>query len=46
MEDPSDEQVIAALEDDLGVTVLPAVAVRDDLVRLIDQMYGSGDDAR
>jgi twitching motility protein PilT len=40
MEDPGDEQVVSALEDDLGVTVLPAVAVRDDLVRLIEQMYG------
>jgi twitching motility protein PilT len=47
MEDPGDEQVIAALEDDLAVTVLPAVALRDDLVRLIEQMYGPGptDDA-
>ncbi|MGH9275764.1 MAG: PilT/PilU family type 4a pilus ATPase [Acidimicrobiales bacterium] len=44
LEDPGDEQVITALEEDLQVTVLPAVAVRDDLVRLIEQMYGSGDD--
>ena len=44
LENPGDEQVITALEDDLQVTVLPAVAVRDDLVRLVEQMYGSGDD--
>jgi twitching motility protein PilT len=44
MEDPGDEQVVSALEDDLGVTVLPAVAVRDELVRLIAQMYGPGPD--
>ena len=42
MEDPGDEQVISALEDDLAVTVIPAVAVREDLARLIDQMYGAG----
>ena len=41
LEDPGDEQVISALEADLGVAVLPAVAVRDDLVRLIEQMYGA-----
>jgi len=45
MEDPGDEQVVAALEADLEMAVLPAVAVRDDLVRLIDQMYGPGPDA-
>ena len=31
MEDPSDEQVVATLEADLGVTIHPAVAVRDDV---------------
>lgn len=45
MEDPGDEQVVAALEADLESAVLPAVAVRDDLVRLIDQMYGPSADA-
>ncbi len=45
LEDPGDEQVISALESDLGVKVLPAVAVRADLVRLIDQMYDTGDGA-
>lgn len=40
MEDPSDEQVITALEQDLGTTVLPAVAVRTDLEAVIEQMYG------
>jgi twitching motility protein PilT len=44
LEDPGDEQVVSALEDDLGVTVLPAVAVRDELVRLIEQMYGAAPD--
>src|SRR5688572_20539795 len=43
MEDPSDEQVVAALEHDLGVPIHPAVAVRDDVVRLIAQMYGAGE---
>ncbi len=42
MDDPSDEQVISALETDLVQTVIPAVTVRDDLVRLIAQMYGPG----
>ncbi len=41
MEDPSDEQVVATLEADLGVTIHPAVAVRDDVARLIIQMYGA-----
>ncbi|HEX4869066.1 MAG TPA: PilT/PilU family type 4a pilus ATPase [Acidimicrobiales bacterium] len=41
MEDPGDDQVVAALEEELGAPVLPAVAARDDLQRLIDQMYGS-----
>jgi twitching motility protein PilT len=40
MEDPGDEQVITALETDLGAPVLPAIAVREELVRLIEQMYG------
>lgn len=40
MDDPADEQVVAALEDDLGVQVLPAVAVREELRRVIEQMYG------
>ncbi len=46
MEDPSDEQVVAALESDLGVTVLPAVAVRDDVARLLVQMYGADPSAK
>jgi len=45
MEDPGDDQVLAALEEDLGVSVLPAVAARDDLRRLIEQMYGPADEA-
>jgi twitching motility protein PilT len=43
MEDPSDEQVVGALEADLGVPIHPAVAVRDDVIRLIVQMYGAGE---
>jgi twitching motility protein PilT len=43
MEDPGDEQVVGALEQQLGALVLPAVAVRQELVRLIGQMYGPGD---
>jgi twitching motility protein PilT len=46
MEDPSDEQVVAALESDLGVTIHPAVAVRDDVARLIVQMYGADPSAK
>ena len=42
MDDPSDEQVLAALEADLGSTVHPVIAVRDELIRLIGQMYGPG----
>lgn len=41
MDDPDDEQVVAALESDLGVTVHPAVAVRTEVARLIYQMYGA-----
>jgi twitching motility protein PilT len=41
MEDPSDEDVVAAIESDLGVPIHPAVAVRDDVARLIAQMYGA-----
>jgi twitching motility protein PilT len=40
MDDPGDDQVLAALEADLATAVHPVVAVRDDLVRLIGQMYG------
>jgi twitching motility protein PilT len=40
MEDPGEEQVITALEADLSAPVLPAIAVREELVRLIEQMYG------
>lgn len=43
MEDPGDDQVIAALEEELGGPVLPAVAARDDLARLVSQMYGPGE---
>lgn len=45
MEDPGDEAVVAALEADLAGPILPAVAVRGDLLRLIEQMYGPGADA-
>ena len=40
MEDPGDEQTVASLEEVLDSHVLPAVAVRDDLLRLVGQMYG------
>lgn len=40
MEDPGDESTVSELEKELGTPVLPAVAVRDDLVRIIDQIYG------
>src|SRR5262245_42827801 len=43
MDDPGDEQGVAALEADLGTPIHPAVAVRDELVRLVHQMYGPGD---
>jgi twitching motility protein PilT len=45
MEDPGDEQVLGALEADLGAPVHPVVAVRDELLRLIVQMYGPAPDA-
>jgi twitching motility protein PilT len=45
MEDPADEAVLAALAEDLGVPVIPAVAVRDEIARLLDQMYGEARDA-
>src|SRR5205085_1355684 len=44
MEDPGDERTVAGLEEVLGHRVLPAVAVRGDLVRLVEQMYGNADD--
>jgi twitching motility protein PilT len=45
MEDPGDDQLLAALEEELGATVLPAVASREDLLRLVEQMYGPADRA-
>ncbi len=42
MEDPGDEQTVAALAERLGTPVLPAVAVRADLLALIEQIYGGG----
>lgn len=42
MDDPGDVTAVAAIEADLGVPVLAAVAVQDDLERLIGQMYGTG----
>jgi twitching motility protein PilT len=40
--DPGEEAAVATLEADLGTRVHPAVAVRDELVRLVTQMYGPG----
>lgn len=39
MEEPGDEKAVAALEAVLGTQVQPAAAARDDLLRLIRQMY-------
>lgn len=44
LEDPTDESVTSALEEDLGTPVLPVVAARAELVRLIEQMYGPAPD--
>ncbi|MFL6204006.1 MAG: PilT/PilU family type 4a pilus ATPase [Acidimicrobiales bacterium] len=44
MDEPDDDQVLAALEADLSTPVHPVVAVREELVRLIGQMYGPGRD--
>jgi twitching motility protein PilT len=48
MEDPSDETLLTALADELGATVLPAVAVRSDLEQVIELVYGgdAGNGAR
>src|SRR5436190_4835476 len=45
MDDPTDDGVLALLASDLGATILPAVSVRDDLVRLVGLMYGPGSEA-
>jgi twitching motility protein PilT len=42
MADPGDEEAVSALAADLGVHVHPGASVRDDLVRLVTQMYGPG----
>jgi twitching motility protein PilT len=42
MGDPGDEDAVTALAADLGVHVHPGASVRDDLVRLVTQMYGPG----
>ena len=42
MDDPGDAEGVAAIAADLGAPVLAAVALHDDLVRLIEQMYGPG----
>jgi twitching motility protein PilT len=48
MEDPSDRHVVATISDDIGEPVLPALAVRDELVRVVAEIYGpepgAGDD--
>ncbi|HLT15506.1 MAG TPA: PilT/PilU family type 4a pilus ATPase [Acidimicrobiales bacterium] len=44
MEDPSDDQLLAALEEELRSPIVAAVAARDELERLVAQMYGPGDD--
>lgn len=40
LEDPADEQVVAALEADLGTAIIPAAAVHSELVRTVEEMYG------
>jgi len=40
--DPGDEKAVASLEAVLGAPVVAAVAVRDDVIALLDDMYGSG----
>ncbi len=43
--DASDEDALRILEADLQTTIIPTVAAREDLSRLIDEMYG-GDASR
>ena len=40
MPDPSDKDVVAAVEQSTGWSVLPALAVRSELQRLVSAMYG------
>lgn len=40
MADPRDDDAMHVLEAELRTRVVPTVAVRDDLLRLIDEMYG------
>lgn len=40
MADPRDDDAMRALEAELRTTVIPAVAVREELLRLIEEMYG------
>ncbi|MBW3668168.1 MAG: PilT/PilU family type 4a pilus ATPase [Actinobacteria bacterium] len=42
MVDPSDRQAVADIEKATSWTVLPAIAVRSELERIIAAMYGSG----
>lgn len=42
MADPRDDGAMHLLEAELRMTVIPTVAVREDLLRLIDEMYGHG----
>ena len=42
MVDPSDRQAVADIEKATSWTVLPAIAVRGELERIIGAMYGSG----
>ena len=46
MADPGDRDVIAELEEATGWPVVPALAVRSELQRLIVAMYGSGAPAK
>ncbi len=42
MEDPRDSLLLSDLATQLGSPVVPALAVRAELARLVEQMYGAG----
>lgn len=45
MQDPGDDAVVKALEQELASPILPAVATADDLLHLVEQIYGPADGA-
>jgi twitching motility protein PilT len=40
MQDPSDREVVAAIEAAIGLPIIPAIAVHDELLRFIGSVYG------